>query len=135
MLVWRLEALSREWDTETAQLLDVGLEVQVSLTHLSFGEEFCRRNDADIVGVRSGCTFTGWTGTSFDGEKFSLTAGMSDRWHLSFSPFIGFFFYLGGLSLQSPKCMRHLTRTFYPSSVIVDLREFCNAKMLFALSD
>jgi len=38
------------------------------------------RNDADIVGVRSGCTFTGWTGTSFDGEKFSLTAGMSDRW-------------------------------------------------------
>ena len=112
------------------------MEVQVSLTHLSFGEEFCRRNDADIVGVRSGCTFTGWTGTSFDGEKFSLTAGMSDRWHLSFLPSIGFLLlYLGGLSLPSLKCTRHLTRTFFPSSVIVDLREFCNAKMLFALSD
>ena len=66
----------------------------MSLTHISFGEEFCRRNDADIVGVRSGCTFTGWTGTSFDGEKFSLTAGMSDRWHLSFFPFIDFSFSL-----------------------------------------
>ena len=108
----------------------------MSLTHLSFGKEFCRRNDADIVGVRSGCTFTGWTGTSFDGEKFSLTAGMSDRWHLSYFPFIGFLYlYIGGLSLQSHKSMRHLTRTFYPSSVIVDLREFCKAKMPFALSD
>jgi len=38
------------------------------------------RNDADILGVRSGCSFTGWTGSSFDGDNFSLTAGMSDRW-------------------------------------------------------
>jgi len=38
------------------------------------------RNDADLVGVRSGCSFTGWTGSSFDGDSFSLTAGMSDRW-------------------------------------------------------
>merc|ERR1711971_181393 len=38
------------------------------------------RNDADILGVRSGCSFTGWTGSSFDGDSFSFTAGMSDRW-------------------------------------------------------
>lgn len=41
---------------------------------------FDPRNDADLVGVRSGCSFTGWTGSSFDGDSFSLTAGMSDRW-------------------------------------------------------
>ena len=40
---------------------------------------FDPRNDADLVGVRSGCSFTGWTGSSFDGDSFSLTAGMRDR--------------------------------------------------------
>jgi len=38
------------------------------------------RNDADVVGVRHGCSFIGFTGGSFDGESFSLSAGDTDRW-------------------------------------------------------
>ena len=40
---------------------------------------FTFRNDADVVGVRHGCTFTGFTGGSFDGDSFSLSAGNTDR--------------------------------------------------------
>ena len=50
------------------------------LVGFKFMRSFDPRNDADLVGVRSGCSFTGWTGSSFDGDSFSLTAGMSDRW-------------------------------------------------------
>jgi len=38
------------------------------------------RNDADIVGVRRGCTFTGWTQVGFGGEAFDLTAKERERW-------------------------------------------------------
>jgi len=38
------------------------------------------RNDADVLGVRNGCTFFGWTGSGFDGNSFKLTAGATDRW-------------------------------------------------------
>ena len=37
------------------------------------------RNDADTIGVRHGCTFTGFTGSSFDGEQMVVTAGITDR--------------------------------------------------------
>jgi len=40
------------------------------------------RNDADVVGVRNGCSFTGWTGSSFDEDSFTLNAGVTDRWVL-----------------------------------------------------
>jgi len=38
------------------------------------------RNDADVVGVRNGCSFTGWTGSGFDEDSFTLNAGATDRW-------------------------------------------------------
>lgn len=38
------------------------------------------RNDADVVAVRNGCTFTGWTGSAFDEETFTINAGATDRW-------------------------------------------------------
>jgi len=38
------------------------------------------RNDADVVGVRRGCTFTGWTLVGFGGEAFDLTAKETERW-------------------------------------------------------
>ena len=40
----------------------------------------CCRNDADTVGVKRGCTFTGFTGSNFDGEQIVVTAGIRDRW-------------------------------------------------------
>jgi len=45
-----------------------------------FSSDWSYRNDADVVGVRHGCTFTGFTGGSFDGDSFSLSAGDTDRW-------------------------------------------------------
>ena len=41
------------------------------------------RNDADVVGVRNGCSFTGWTGSGFDEDSFTLNAGVTDRWKWS----------------------------------------------------
>ena len=40
---------------------------------------FVFRNDADLIGLKNGCTFTGFTGSSFDGEKMIFTAGVTDR--------------------------------------------------------
>ena len=37
------------------------------------------RNDADVLGIRNGCTFTGWTGSGYDGETFTATAGPGPR--------------------------------------------------------
>ena len=39
------------------------------------------RNDADTLGVRSGCTFIGYTNDNFDSSagRFVLTAGALDR--------------------------------------------------------
>merc|ERR1719300_3130 len=38
------------------------------------------RNDADIVGLRKGCTFSAWTEVGFDGERFDLVARETERW-------------------------------------------------------
>merc|ERR1712059_243076 len=45
-----------------------------------FSSDWKFRNDADVVGVKRGCTFTGYTGDSFNGDNFVLTAGDTDRW-------------------------------------------------------
>ena len=39
------------------------------------------RNDADILGVRRGCTFIGYTNANFDSSagNFVLTSGATDR--------------------------------------------------------
>ena len=37
------------------------------------------RNDIDTIGVASGCTFTGFTGSSFDGDQMVVTAGIADK--------------------------------------------------------
>jgi len=57
-----------------------------------FSSDWKYRNDADTIGLRSGCTFTGFTGSSFDGEKMIFTAGVKDRWLVlenspAYSPF------------------------------------------------
>ena len=39
------------------------------------------RNDADILGVRRGCTFIGYSNANFDSSagNFVLTSGATDR--------------------------------------------------------
>ena len=49
------------------------------------------RNDMDVVGVRAGCTFTGFSGSSFDGNSVMVRAEQSDHWVVFdrfFYPFI-----------------------------------------------
>ena len=39
------------------------------------------RNDIDLVGVRAGCTFTGFTGSKLDGESGVIRGGQTtDTW-------------------------------------------------------
>jgi len=45
-----------------------------------WSDDFKYRNDADVLGVRSGCSFTGWTGSAYNYNSFTLTAGATDRW-------------------------------------------------------
>jgi len=47
---------------------------------LYWSSDYKYRNDADIVGVREGCMFTGWTGVSYDGERIVLDAHQNDFW-------------------------------------------------------
>lgn len=50
-------------------------------TRLKYWSSYWKyRNDADLVGVRYGCTFTGFSSSNFDGEKIILAAGTSSRW-------------------------------------------------------
>jgi len=45
-----------------------------------WSSDWSYRNDADVVGVRGGCTFTAWTEVGFQGEKLLLVAGEAERW-------------------------------------------------------
>jgi len=51
---------------------------QRELTYWS--SDWSYRNDADVVGVRGGCTFTAWTEVGFQGERLHLVAGEAERW-------------------------------------------------------
>ena len=74
------------------------------------------RNDADVLGIRNGCTFTGWTGSGYDGEKFTVTAGPGPRDRLnkfgSYQAVLLTGTFLGGLSSQDLRATTSLTRTF-----------------------
>merc|ERR1719495_720304 len=45
-----------------------------------FSSNWKYRNDIDTIGVRYGCTFTGFTSTDFSGNKMIITADSTDRW-------------------------------------------------------
>ena len=38
------------------------------------------RNDMDLIGVRAGCTFTGFAGNGFTGNRATVRAEQWDRW-------------------------------------------------------
>ena len=37
------------------------------------------RNDMDTVGIRAGCTFTGYSDSKFNGNRIDIKAGLYDR--------------------------------------------------------
>jgi len=45
-----------------------------------FSSDWKYRNDIDTVGVKAGCTFTGFSGSSFDGTKMSISAVLVEKW-------------------------------------------------------
>jgi len=45
-----------------------------------FSSWWSYRNDMDTIGVRAGCTFTGFSGSRFNGQSAKIAAGQYDRW-------------------------------------------------------
>ena len=37
------------------------------------------RNDIDVIGLRAGCTFTGYSDSSFNGQRMTIRAEGYDR--------------------------------------------------------
>ena len=80
------------------------------------------RNDADIVAVRRGCKFTGWTGVSYDGEKIVVDAWQEDYWVVfaRWRFFVGYI-YPSSLCLgPGTQAMRTSTKISSPSNARVD---------------
>ena len=40
------------------------------------------RNDIDVIGVRAGCTFTGYSDSSFNGQRMTIRAEGYDRFSM-----------------------------------------------------
>ena len=47
------------------------------------------RNDIDVIGVRAGCTFTGYSDSSFNGQRMTIRAEGYDRLTLMSIPILG----------------------------------------------
>jgi len=45
-----------------------------------FSANYKFRNDMDTVGVRQGCTFTGYSGSNYNGNAGVITAEQWDKW-------------------------------------------------------
>jgi len=60
-----------------------GWTLYVDMGHISFpyfSSYWKYRNDVDLVGVRAGCTFTGYSSTGFSGKRETIVAGDNDVW-------------------------------------------------------
>ena len=75
-----------------------------------------------MLGVRNGCTFTGWTGSGYDGETFTVTAGTGQKDRCGIYMVLTRLFssleVTGGSFSQNLHSTRSLTRAFSPSSAI-----------------
>merc|ERR1719234_1006355 len=45
-----------------------------------FSSDWKYRNDADLVAVRHGCSFTGFTGVNYSGKRVQIATDRKDRW-------------------------------------------------------
>ena len=55
------------------------LVLQVYYSHTIPGLILVTRNDMDTIGIRAGCTFTGYSDSKFNGNRIDIKAGMYDR--------------------------------------------------------
>jgi len=62
----------------SAWSLEIADGTQKQLSYWSSDWKY--RNDADVVGVRKGCSFSAWTQVGFEGDRFDLTALENERW-------------------------------------------------------
>merc|ERR1712062_215182 len=47
---------------------------QVEMRFRWFTATYSYRNDIDVIGVRAGCTFTGYSDSSFNGQRMTIRA-------------------------------------------------------------
>jgi len=47
-----------------------------------FTSYYTYRNDIDTIGVRAGCTFTGYSDSSFNGNRMTIRTAGHDRWEV-----------------------------------------------------
>ena len=60
----------------TVPLLELRLGIQVTTAN----PMVLFRNDMDVVGVRAGCIFTGFSGSAFNGNSVVVSAEQWDKW-------------------------------------------------------
>ena len=80
------------------------------------------RNDADILGVRRGCTFVGYSNANFDSSagNFVLTSGATDRWQTKKDTMTMSAFHPDGLCLPCHRSLSCSTRQSSRTSASAD---------------
>ena len=80
------------------------------------------RNDADILGVRRGCTFIGYSNANFDSSagNFVLTSGATDRWQTKKDTMTMSAFHPDGLCLPCHRSLSCSTRQSSRTSASAD---------------
>ena len=80
------------------------------------------RNDADILGVRRGCTFIGYSNANFDSSagNFVLTSGATDRWQTKKNTMTMSAFHPDGLCLPCHRSLSCSTRQSSRTSASAD---------------
>ena len=76
----------------------------------------------DTIGVRYGCTFTGFTSTGFSGNKMVVTADTTDRYRTREAT-IEYIKIVDGLCLRMMKNTNSLQKIWRRFSVSVENRE------------
>ena len=66
------------------------------------------RNDMDVVGVRAGCTFTGFSGSAFNGNSVMVRAEQWDHWVVFSRPTLSYIHLCGDVCVvfASPPLIR-----------------------------
>jgi len=81
---WKLpsEYCARLYDSHTCSSKGWKLNIRdgEQRSFAYFSSDWKYRNDADLVAVRHGCSFTGFTGVNFSGKSVQIAAGRRDRW-------------------------------------------------------
>ena len=78
-MLWGLESCVARRPAQVP-LLELRLGIQVRWLTTINSTMVLIRNDMDVVGVRAGCTFTGFSGSAFNGNSVMVRAELWDHW-------------------------------------------------------